>query len=47
MDLFRSIKDSNGFKPDEILYNCLLDACVATKNMKEAINLLNEMKKDP
>ena len=34
-------------QPDQIIYNCLLDACVNSNQFEMAVTLLSEMKKSP
>jgi len=43
--LFNEYKEIN--KPDQIIYNCLMDACINAGNFDRAYQLLDEMKKDP
>ena len=43
--LFNEYKQFN--KPDQIIYNCLLDACINAKELSKAHELLLEMKQDP
>ena len=42
-DLLKSMKDKGRIKPDEILYNCLMDACIRFGNSQKAEDLFNEM----
>ena len=44
-DLLSALKQTNSVIPDEILYNCLLDACVSTKKFDKALELFHEMPK--
>ena len=38
------MKKSDYVKPDEILFNCLIDACVRFQDLQRAIAVFNEMK---
>ena len=38
------LSKTKGIKPDEILYNCLLDTCVKYGRMEQAENIFNDMK---
>ena len=41
--LLSTLKAVKSMAPDEILYNCLLDACISTKKIDKALELFNEM----
>ena len=43
--LFEEYKLSNN--PDQIIYNCLLDACINAGDLNKAYVLLEEMKSSP
>lgn len=43
--LLSALKSMPNLVPDEILYNCLLDACVSTKKLDKALELFSEMPK--
>ena len=47
-ELLQNLKSSlnahSNFRPDEILYNVLLDACINCKQLDRAISLFNEMR---
>eukprot|EP01017_Pseudomicrothorax_dubius_P044136 TRINITY_DN7436_c0_g1_i1.p1 TRINITY_DN7436_c0_g1~~TRINITY_DN7436_c0_g1_i1.p1 ORF type:complete len:1144 (+),score=400.14 TRINITY_DN7436_c0_g1_i1:97-3528(+) len=43
LQLLDSIKDNASFKPDEILYNSLMDACVKFTEVDRALSLFAEM----
>lgn len=40
--LFEEYKKTN--KPDQIIFNCLLDACINARNFQSAFTILEEMK---
>ena len=42
-ELFNEMKRNNQIKPDEILYNCLIDACVRFKDTYRAVSVFKEM----
>jgi len=42
-DLFSEMKSKGKVKPDEILYNCLMDACVRYRDTYKAVAVFNEM----
>eukprot|EP01022_Parablepharisma_sp_SALTPOND_P018835 TRINITY_DN3132_c0_g1_i1.p1 TRINITY_DN3132_c0_g1~~TRINITY_DN3132_c0_g1_i1.p1 ORF type:complete len:1081 (+),score=115.60 TRINITY_DN3132_c0_g1_i1:6228-9470(+) len=42
-DLLNEMKAKNRIKPDEILYNCLMDACVRFKDKYRAVSVFSEM----
>lgn len=42
--LLNEIRDNPELRPDEILYNCLLDACIGAKQLNKALGLFEEMK---
>ena len=41
--LLEQMKRLNYVKPDEILYNCLIDACVRFQDVNRAVAVFNEM----
>lgn len=41
--LLDQIKQRGTLKPDEILYNCLIDACVRFHDINRAVAVFNEM----
>ena len=43
--VLEKIKDSKAFKPDEILYNSLIDACIKFNEVNRGLGLFEEMKK--
>jgi len=45
--LLEQIKASENANPDEILYNCLIDACIWLKDFHWAVSLFNEMAMSP
>ena len=45
LELFECCKQQPQFKPDEILYNCVIDACVKFNNLSKALEVYEEMKK--
>lgn len=44
-DLLEELKTRETIAPDEILYNCLLDACISAKQLDRALTLFEDMKK--
>ena len=42
--LFNKLKQNNQTKPDEVLYNCLMDTCVRFQHLDRAVMVFNEMK---
>jgi pentatricopeptide repeat protein len=42
-DLFNAMKSKGKVKPDEILYNCLMDVCVRYRDTYKAVAVFNEM----
>lgn len=42
-NLLEQIKDNGEAKPDEILYNCLIDACIRLREINRAVAVFNEM----
>ena len=45
--LLEQIKTSKNGNPDEILYNCLIDACIRLKDFHRAVSVFNEMAMSP
>lgn len=41
--LIDQLKKRGTFKPDEVLFNCLIDACVRFGDIKRAITVFREM----
>lgn len=41
--LLEQIKANKTTSPDEILYNCLIDACIRLKDFHRAVSVFNEM----
>jgi pentatricopeptide repeat domain-containing protein 1 len=41
-----NLKHKNQVQPDEVLYNCLIDACVRFHNIKRAVEVFQEMISD-
>lgn len=42
-EILTSVKQEYYFKPDEILFNCVIDACIKFRNLPKAIEVFNEM----
>lgn len=42
-EILTSVKQDYYFKPDEILFNCVIDACIKFKNLHKALEVFNEM----
>ena len=42
-NLLELMKKQNQVKPDEILYNCLIDACVRFNDVNRAVAIFHEM----
>jgi pentatricopeptide repeat protein len=45
INILEHIKDDSNFKPDEIFYNSLIDACVKFNEVNKGLSLFEEMKK--
>lgn len=37
------MKKTNSVQPDEVLYNCLIDACVRFRDVNRAVAVFHEM----
>ena len=42
-EILTSVKQEYYFKPDEVLFNCVIDACIKFKNLPKALEVFNEM----
>lgn len=42
-EILTDVKQDYYFKPDEILFNCVIDACVKFHNLPKALEVFNEM----
>mmetsp|Transcript_17191 Transcript_17191/g.15073 ORF Transcript_17191/g.15073 Transcript_17191/m.15073 type:complete len:208 (+) Transcript_17191:497-1120(+) len=43
LEILDTCKEGKIVKPDEILFNCVMDACIKFKNMKKALEIYHEM----
>lgn len=43
-DMLREMEEMGQVRPDEILYNCLIDVCVRFRDLNRAIEVFNQMK---
>jgi pentatricopeptide repeat domain-containing protein 1 len=41
--LFSSLRKNNDLMPDEVLFNCLIDACVRFRDIQKALSVFEEM----
>lgn len=44
VEIFSQMQNSEGMKPDEILFNVLLDACINCRQVDRAITLFKQCK---
>ena len=44
--LLEQLQNDTDFKPDEILYNSIIDACVSFNEINKCLSIFEEMKKN-